>query len=247
MLAPSSPPLRGVARYFLLVGLSPSPFYTVFEVLPVRDFLRIFSPLLLAICLSFPSASAFDSPLSDTAVREAYFLGQRHDASFLGNYIKLLPSPKTGPHIASVTFLTPFAQLAQLSDRRIGNYSAQQARLDHLGADEFVKITVEIYLTASYGALIPNPGGSPALIPRPYDFWKDFQVQVFSGNLTLTPSNSRGNPHYSCGRRGHCGPTGAALEFEFPSNVFTSDSATIHVLPPEGEPVTLSFDLSRLR
>jgi hypothetical protein len=137
----------------------------------VRHFSRIFSALLLAICLSLPSASAFDSPLSDTAVREAYFLGQRHDASFLGNYIKLLPPPKTGPHISSVTFLTPFAQLAQLSDHRIGSYSAQQARLDHLGQEEFVKITVEIYLTASYGPLIPNPDGSPALIPNRYSWY----------------------------------------------------------------------------
>jgi hypothetical protein len=185
--------------------------------------------------------------LSDQAVREAYFLGQRHDASFLGNYIKLLPPPKTGPHISSVTFLTPFAQLAQRSDHRIGSYSAQQARLDHLGEEEFVKITVEIYLTASYGALIPNPAGSPVLIPRPYDFWKDFQLQVFNGNQTLTPSRSRGNPRSGCGRRGSCTLTGATLEFEFPADAFTSDSATIQVLPPEGEPVFVEFDLTRLR
>jgi hypothetical protein len=210
-------------------------------------FSRIFSALLLAICLSLPSASAFDSPLSDQAIREAYFLGQRHDASFLGKYIKLLPSPKTGPHISSVTFLTPFAQLAQLSDHRIGSYTAQQARLDHLGQDELVKITVEIYLTASYGALIPNPGGSPALIPRPYDFWKDFQVQVYNGNQIVSPSVSGGHPLYRCGRIGRCGPMGASLDLEFPANAFTSDSATIHILPPEGPEVSVSFDLSRLR
>jgi hypothetical protein len=212
---------------------------------------RVFASFLVAICVTLP-ASAFDVPLSDEAVREAYFLGQRHDAAFLGKYIKFLPPPKSGPYISSVTFLTPFVQLAQFCDRFVGNYTAQQAMLDHRGQEELVKIIVEIRLTNSYGAFLtdasnPRPGSSPSLIPRPHDFWKDFQVQVFSGNLTLTPSSSRGNPHYSCGRRGHCGPTGAALEFEFPANVFTSDSATIHVLPPEGEPVTLSFDLSRLR
>ena len=53
---------------------------------------------------------AFDSPLSDEAVRQAYFLGQRHDDSLarsLNKYTKTLPPPETGPHIAAVTFLTP--------------------------------------------------------------------------------------------------------------------------------------------
>jgi hypothetical protein len=210
--------------------------------------------LLAAAFLVTAPAFAFDSSLSDQAVREAYFLGQRHDASFLGKYIKLLPSPKIGPHISSVTFLTPFAQLAQLSDRHLGSYSAQQAQLDHRGREEFVKITVEIYLTNSYGALIANPTSllsrsSSALIPRPYDFWKDFQVQVFSGNQTLTPSSSRGNPHYTCGRgrRGPCTLRGATLEFEFPADVFTSDSVTVQVIPPEGDSVSVDFDLTRLR
>jgi hypothetical protein len=209
--------------------------------------IRLIASTLAGALLLTCAAFAFDTPLSDEAVREAYFLGQRHDASFLTRYIKLLPPPKTGPHVSSVSFLTPFAQLAQLSDHRIGSYSAQQARLDHLGQDEFVKITVEIYLTSSYGALIPNPGGSPGLIPRPYDFWKDFRVQVYNGNEIVSPSLSGGHPLYRCGRFGHCRPMGAALELEFSAEVFTSDSATIQVLPPEGEPVSVSFDLIRLR
>jgi hypothetical protein len=212
----------------------------------MRRTLRVFATFLVSICVTLP-AFALDVPLSDEAIREAYFLGQRHDASFLSKYIKLLPPPKTGPHISSVTFLTPFAQLAQRSDRRIGSYSAQQARLDHLGEEEFVKITVEIYLTASYGALIPNPAGSPTLIQRPYDFWRDFRVQVYNGNQIVSPSLSGGHGLYRCGRYGHCRPMGAALELEFPADTFTSDSATIQVLPPEGEPVFVEFDLTRLR
>jgi hypothetical protein len=209
--------------------------------------IRMVASTLAGALLLTSAAFAFDTPLSDEAIREAYFLGQRHDASFLSSYIKLLPAPKTGPHISSVSFLTPFAQLAQLSDHRIGSYSAQQARLDHLGQDEFVKITVEIYLTSSYGALIPNPAGSPALIPRPYDFWKDFRVQVYNGNQIVSPSLSGGHPLYRCGRFGHCRPMGASLDLEFPAKGFTSDSATIQILPPEGEPASVDFDLIHLR
>src|SRR5260370_39141465 len=102
-----------------------------------------FSPgSLFPVCVTLP-ASAINTPLSDEAVREAYFLGQRHDGSYpslMGNYIKRPPAPKSGPHIFSITFLTPFIQLVANSDRFIGNSSAQQARLDHRGQAEFVRI-----------------------------------------------------------------------------------------------------------
>jgi hypothetical protein len=71
--------------------------------------------------------------LSDTAVREAYFLGQRHDESltkFLNKYTVFPPPPKVGPYISSVAFFTPYAQVVQLSDRHASGYSAQQAQLD---------------------------------------------------------------------------------------------------------------------
>lgn len=76
--------------------------------------------LASALLLSTP-AFAYDTPLSEQAVREAYFLGQRRDESmfdFLSKYTKLLPAPKTGPHISSVTFLTPFALLVEYSSRQ---------------------------------------------------------------------------------------------------------------------------------
>ncbi len=100
--------------------------------------------VVAAVLLLTPYSFAFDTPLSDQAVREAYFLGQRRDetmATFLNKYTKPLPPPKTGPHIASVTFLTPFALLVQHSSRQ-SNYSAQQAALDHRDQPEFVRIMV---------------------------------------------------------------------------------------------------------
>jgi hypothetical protein len=212
------------------------------------------SLLAAALFVTAPGFS-FDLPLSSESVREAYFLGQRHDGSsgrLLENYTKHLPPPDSGPYISSIAFFTPFAQLVQFCDRYVGNYTAQQALLDHRGQEELVKITVEIYLTASYGALIPNPAGSqsgssPALIPRPYDFWRDFRVQVHNGNQIVSPSISGGHLLYRCGRFGHCRPMGAALELEFPANDFTSDSVTVQVIPPEGDSVSVDFDLIRLR
>jgi hypothetical protein len=206
----------------------------------------------MAALLVSPASFAFQSPLSEESIREAYFLGQRHDASFLTDYIKFLPPPKTGPHISSITFLTPFAQFTQFSSNYVGNYSAQQALLDHHGKEESVKITVEIYLTNSYGALIANPAGprsrsSSALIPRPTDFWKDFRIQVYNGHQILSPSDSGARPLYRGGRNGPHRPRGAAVDLEFPADAFTSDFVTVQVIPPEGAAVSVDFDLTRLR
>jgi hypothetical protein len=231
-------------------------FYTLLEVFLMPQFPRIFLAFLVSLCLSVSSVSAFDTPLSDEAIREAYFLGQRHDgslAAFLGKYIKQLPPPQTGPYISSVAFFTPFAQLVQISDHYIGNYSAQQAALDHRGQAEFVHIVVEIQLTPTYGAYlapVPNSRSSSQepLIPRPQDFWRDFQVRISDDDHPLTPSDFHGKANYNCGRYGYpCYLAGATLEFDLPADLFASGSATIDVTPPDGDPVSVDFDLARLR
>ena len=214
-------------------------------------------PLSLLACalLLVPPAFAFDTPLSDTAVREAYFLGQRRDetfARFLDKYTKRLPPPPKGPYVASITFFTPFALVVHSSSEHTAGYSAQQAEIDHRGQEESVRIIVQILLTDSYGALIPRPTGSRSgsrtgFVPRPYDFWKDFQVQVFSEDKTLKPFSSWGQPNYICSDRGGCTLTGATLYFDLLAESFDSDFATIEVDPPEGDPVSLDFDLSSLR
>jgi hypothetical protein len=215
----------------------------------------LLAAFLAALLVGFPSF-AFPSPLSDEAVREAYFLGQRHDGSYprlLEKYTKFLPPPKTGPYISSIAFYTPFVQLVRHSDRNIGSYSAQQAQLDHRSpGEEIVQIFVEIHLTDSYGRLIPTSENSrsnspSAFVPRPHDFWKDFHVRIYNGNEELTPAGSHSHANSSCGRSGPCILTGATLEFDFLADVFTCDTATVEVIPPEGDPVSVDFDLSRLR
>ena len=211
--------------------------------------------VLASVFLLTPSSFAFDTPLSDQAVREAYFLGQRGDetmAAFLNKYTKLLKAPKTGPDIASVTVFTPFALLVQQSSQHTSGYSAQQAALDHRDQPEFVRITVQIQLTASYGNLIVRPTGSRSgspngFVPRPYDFWKDFDVQVSSDDKKLRPFSSSGHPNLLCSDEGGCELTGATLQFDFSAEDFASGSATIDVNPPEGDSISVDFDLDHLR
>jgi hypothetical protein len=217
---------------------------------------RRFVSILLATLLASPVTFAFQSPLSDESIREAYFLGQRHDGSLerlLSKYTKHLPPPKQGPQIASITFLTPFVQVAKSSDQSIASYSAQQAALDHRSSQETVEISIEILLTDSYGPIIatpasPRPDRSQAYQLRPHDFWKDFQAEVLEGNETRTPAHFTGHANVQCSRYGgNCNLIGATLYLEFPATAFVSDSATIHVIPPEGPEVWTDFDLTNLR
>jgi hypothetical protein len=215
-----------------------------------------FSTIAALVMLAQP-IFAFQSPLSDESVREAYFLGQRHDGSLEGlveKSTRRFPAPKTGPYISSVMFVTPFVNAALLSNNYMGNYSAQQAELDHRQAGkEIVKVTVQIQLTETYGQFIApakansRSASTSALIPRPDDFWRDFQVQIFNGDQALSNAVYHGRPNYSCGEYGPCILIGATLTYEFPAEAFSADSASITVEPPEGESVTVDFDLSRLR
>lgn len=219
---------------------------------------------LIAGVLAFPFPSAaFDTPLSDTAVRQAYFMGQRHDESlarFLDKYVKHLPAPKTGPYISSVTFFTPYALLAQLSSQQLYGYSAQQAELAHRRMVETVQIVVEIQLTDAYPAFMPNPSvqttGTPwDYIPRSSNFWQDFQIHVISDKKTLAPIKHSGESNYICGDSTvqpialgeYCTLVGASVQLEFPADAFAPGEATIQVDPPEGDQVAVDFDLSSFR
>jgi hypothetical protein len=208
--------------------------------------------------LATEPAIAFDSPLSEEAVREAYFLGQRRDdamARALEKYTLYLDPPETGPHIASVTFFTPFALAVESSSQHSSGYSAQQAQIDHRAQKETVKIIVEILLTKSYSSVIVRPTGTrrdspPGLARRPYDFWKNFDVQTVSGESRIEPFTSSGEPQVQCTNQGSCDLTGATITLEFLAEAFASSSSTtasVIVTPPEGEAVQVDFDLSSLR
>src|SRR5260370_31307473 len=165
---------------------------------PARSSVSI---LLVALLVS-PAFFAFKSPLPDEAVRDADFLGHRHDGSFahlLDKCSKRLPPPKSGPHISAITFLTPFAQLVRFSESYAGNYSAQQAELDHSAQEEIVEISVEILFTPSYGAVLFLPTGSRSGSPqgyrlRSYDFWKAVQARVFEADQERIPALHRCEP-----------------------------------------------------
>lgn len=217
-------------------------------------FVRVFAVLLASVLLVPSDSSAFSSPLSDEAVRDAYFLGQRRDettARFLAKYKQHLPAPEAGPYVASVEMLTPFAlEVLQSSEQTMG-YSAQQAAAAHRGKEERVVLSVEILLTDSYGPLIVRPVGARSGSPVAYafrsaDFWKQIEVQVAVDDKIVKPARFQGEPTYLCSDGG-CQLTGAILRLEFEAAPFDSNTATVEMYPPEGREVVVDFDLTALR
>jgi len=220
--------------------------------MPVRP--RLLTSLLCGLLLLEQPLFAFDTPLSDTAVREAYFLGRRHDDSLgqlVNKYVQYLQAPRTGPYIESVSLLTPYVLTAINASEHVGIYSAQQAQLDHDKTPEIVRVTVQIWLTDSYGPYTVRPTSSEShaikgFVPRPDDFWRDFRLRVFQKDEMVLPVNAKGRPTYRCVEDA-CALTGATVHFEFPAGAFTPDTVTIVVTPPEGDPVSVDFDPSSLR
>ena len=210
--------------------------------------------VLVALLILPQASTAFDTPLSETAVREAYFLGQRHDDSLgqlLTRHSQYFQQTETGPYIQFVSFLTPYALVALNSSQQVGTYSAQQAQIDHDKNPEVVRVVVQILLTDSYGPYMVRPMGSDSnspkgFTPRPSDFWRDFRLRTLQKDELVIPESAKGEPTFHC-EEYSCILTGATLTFEYPADSFKEDSAVIQIDPPEGPSVSAEFDLSRLR
>jgi hypothetical protein len=149
----------------------------------MRSRLTSLSALTLSLLL-IPSVFAFDTPLSQEAVRDAYFLGQHNNEStlsFFSQYVKTLAAPEKGAYISEVEIYTPYSQVIEHSRRLSGSYSAQQAELDYRHSHDKLYVRVRINFTDTYGALelYRSAKGDKQLSGRDEplpDFYRDFRV-----------------------------------------------------------------------
>src|SRR5579863_10395245 len=92
---------------------------------------------ILLIALFAPQfCSAYEHPLSFYSIWQAYFLGLENIkdpelAAFLASYLKPLPLPQSGPHVAELEIQTPYEQVVLRTLQRPINYSPQQAEQDY--------------------------------------------------------------------------------------------------------------------
>jgi len=126
--------------------------------------MRSLSSLGRVVCLRFSTAhsalSAFDFASLRHRVREAYFLGQRHDDSpwqAPGQVRPYCSLPGPAPTFSPSVFLPHMRLRRSIPASKVSIYSAQQAQLDHLKNPEVVRVTAQISLTDSYGPYISAP------------------------------------------------------------------------------------------
>jgi hypothetical protein len=223
----------------------------------MRQSLRALLSTALSLSLpSFPSF-AFDLDLSDTSVREAYFLGQRRDEkmkAFFAPYSKLLPAPKKGPHISEIRFRTPLAQVVEVSSMHTTGYSAQQAALDYHARGDSLLLEVHIEFTPTYNLIeaersSKNIAGEKGFVLRTEDFWQDFRIGLKQKEDWIEPLSIHGEPEYTSPSSGTGSNVliGAWVGVVYDARKVDSDSAEVSVATPDGQDVSASFDLLRLR
>jgi len=216
---------------------------------------RPLAAALTAALLITPSSFAFDTPLSDQAVREAYFLGQRRDAKtaeFLEKYRHHLAIPESGPWVSTVEILTPYAEAVELSRQRSIGYSAQDAAQDYRKNAAYIRVTITIEFTNAYGELIQEKtsqrSGSPnAFSVRPPSFWKDFSYRLFDGDDVVEPLEMHGTATYRSVDDGTV-MTGAQIVLLYDAEKISSSAdAAVVVDIPDHPQVVAPFDLATLR
>ena len=220
------------------------------EVLVLPSCFRRGLAILAAALLLTSTASPCEVPLSDEAVREAYFLGQRHDettARLLETYRRYFPVPKSGPHVFVVELFTPYALAVESSRQHSFNYSAQQAKLDYRARGDSLRVGVYVRYTNTYGPGFPY---SPNKVPGPTGTWEDFHVRLTLNGKLLEPGSLRyegTRMGTGGGKGGGSRPTGFIVWQEYPSPNSAFTDATIEVDTPDGQHVVASFDLTALR
>jgi hypothetical protein len=216
-----------------------------------------FLVFLLVTTLALPRpSSAYDVELSDTAVRNAYFLGQHRDEqtrTFFEAYIRHLPLPKSGPYISEIRLLTPLAQVVEVSQTTPGIYSAQQAQLDYRARGDSILLEIHIEFTPTYNQIDAqrssgNAAGEKGITLRTDDFWQDFRFGVKQKQDWIESRSTHGEPQYALADYGSAGGlTGAWVWVEYDARNVPSDDTEVYVFTPDGQDVSVKFDLDKLK
>ena len=206
------------------------------------------------VLLVLPPAFAYETPLTDKTVREAYFLGQHHDASTqsaLKPYIHIPPAPPKGPHISEIRLFTPYAQVIEASNAQSAGYSAQQAAADYHSHADTIVVRFHIEFTPSYGYIESDRdradlAAEKGISLRSADFWQAFNTGLSQNDQWIEPLSRHGEPIFS-----HSSESGemigAYISVTYDAHDVSSDSAIAEIFTPDGQHVTSTFDLSTLR
>lgn len=220
---------------------------------PARSIISVLAVGLLV----WPMSDAVGATLSNEAVREAYFLGQRNDektALFLDTYRRHLPMSESGLYVSEIELFTPYAETVDLSRQRTFGYSAQQAAQEYRDRGDVFRLRVRVFFTDTYSqhtyaqAATEKDGrklklGKDARTRSSY--WQGFQVQLWQKDKLIEPLEIPGIPVF----RGYT-TEGVSYGFDvvlhYDGDDIDTDDAQVVVLTPDGQRVVADFDLAKL-
>jgi len=186
--------------------------------------------VLLAFSLAIP-ACAYDVPLTEHSIRDAYFLGTRQTglgSDFLANYNREISNLSLGRYRSFASLETPFTQVAILSSKKL-NYSAQDAVKEFLGKP----LPFRIHLEICYMVDAPPDGLTVRIVQNK----KELLPASFERSLFFPASDEYSSPP----------PIGETIQLEFSADKIDSSTLTILIDTPDGQQAETVFDLQTLR
>ena len=218
---------------------------------------RCVASALAAVLLVCPPASVLGASLSDEAVREAYFLGQRNDektARFLETYCRHLPMPQSGLYVSEIEFFSPYAETVDLSRQRTFGYSAQQAAQEYRDRGDVFRLRVRVFFTdtyyhRTYAQSATQKGDRKTTLGQDSGSHsrgsQGFHVQLWQKDRLIEPLDIPGIPvfrGYTIGDAYY----GFDVVLHYDGEEIDTDNAEVIVLTPDGQRIVAEFDLAKL-
>jgi hypothetical protein len=191
-----------------------------------------FACVAMALLLTVPAWS-YDFPLTESGIRDAYFLGTRRAAmgdDFLARYAHPLPALRVGDNFVSrVRIETPFLQVAAHTSRTL-NYNAQDAVKDFYDKPAVFRMTLEI----CYMVDAPKPNS--------------VRITITQNGKQVEPSSDERSAFFpATDPYTSAVDIGEIVKLEFDPRKFASSTLTIQIDTPDDQHAKAEFDLQTLR
>jgi hypothetical protein len=187
--------------------------------------------VLLSLTLALP-APAYDSYLSEQAIREAYFLGSREGGlppPFLAQYSHWVRELHQGTCTTEIRLETPFLQVAEYLSK-VPNYSSQDAVKGFYGRPMMLRI----FLNICYLLEAPSPNS--------------VKIKIIQNKKEIIPvSDTRLFYAEPLNEVSDLPANGERAEMEFDAQGIASSSLTVQIDTPDGQHATTDIDLQGVR
>jgi hypothetical protein len=212
---------------------------------PRAALIRIFV-LALSVVISL-NALAFDSPLQQDQVEEAYYLGQtsNHEdlAAFLKPHKNTCPYPADNPdeYTKSIEFQTPYEQIVLRSAAGGARYEKSQAEEAYQANPDLVIVRAVFALRINYAGPIPPADSFEVRVSQ--------SKSIAPRKLTTTPLCGASYPVPQFSASSDCAPYPYTLEvdLQFDADQFAPGRVTVKAIPPTGPPQEAKFNLDKLK